>query len=108
MLDFGFSLFFLVLAITAFRKLPLAYAVYSLVILLVPLSYPGVFSQDSSLVINFPLYSMPRFVLEAFPVFILLAIWGSKKRWVNWSILISFVILLLFLTTRYVVGEFVA
>ncbi len=105
LLDFFFAIVFVMVALTGLRRLPVAYTAYALLVLLVPLSYPHISGTDYN---PAPLYSMPRFVLEAFPVFIMLRVWGSRKRWVSRLILLTSVPLLVFLATRFAIGEWVA
>lgn len=98
-MNFGFAITFLGLSIAAFWRLPLAYASYALVVLLLPLSYP------SSTV---PLFSMPRFVLTAFPVFILLALWGKERRWVDLTVTVTSLVFLGLLAAKFVTWTWVA
>ena len=105
LLDFCFSFAFVVLTLMAIKRLPVAYSAYSLLVLLAPLSYPYTSGLDYN---PAPLYSMPRFVLAAFPVFIALGTWGCRKRWVNVLIVAVSLTLLVFLATRFAIGEWVA
>lgn len=98
-INFGFTVTFLGLAIAAFRRLPLAYAAYALAVVLFPLSYASAFV---------PLFSMPRFVLTAFPIFILLAIWGHRNRWLDMTITVFSLTLLGFFTAKFVVWTWVS
>ena len=61
---FAFFLLGVVAAIGAIRRLPVAYSIYALAALLVPLSTP---------VLRVPFNSLPRFELVMFPLFI----WGA-------------------------------
>lgn len=56
----------------ALRRLPLAYGLYALAALALPLSYP---------VEPQPLMSLPRFVLVLFPLFLWLGWWAARGRW---------------------------
>jgi 4-amino-4-deoxy-L-arabinose transferase-like glycosyltransferase len=94
-----FTIPFLGLAIAAFRRLPLAYSVYSLAVLLLPLSIPSTYV---------PLLSMPRFVLAAFPLFILMAIWGEKHPWFDKLVMVCSLTFLGVLTAKFVVWTWVA
>lgn len=98
-INFAFAVTFLALSIASFWRLPLAYASYALVALLLPLSYP------SSYV---PLLSMPRFVLAAFPVFMLLALWGCEKRWVDRTVVVVSLVFLGLFTAKFVAWTWVA
>jgi len=98
-MNFGFAVACISLAIASFRRLPLAYASYALVVLLLPLCYP------SAMV---PLLSMPRFALAAFPIFILLALWAKERRWVDQLVVVSFLVMLGFLFAKFLVWTWVA
>lgn len=101
--DFIFGSFFAIMSIAAFWRLPWEYPVYSLALIMVPASFPHTPSNLTS-----PLFSMPRFVLPAFPVLMLLAIWSEKRRWLNFVIVPVFLVLLLFLCSRFILQEWVA
>lgn len=98
-ISFGFTLVFLALSVAAFWRLPLAYAGYALAALLLPLSYPSTYV---------PLLSMPRLVLAAFPIFILLGIWGSRRRWVDRVVVVTSLVFLGLFTAKFVVWTWVA
>jgi hypothetical protein len=98
-INFIFAGTFLALCVAAFKRLPLAYAAYALAVLLLPLSYA------SSTV---PLFSMPRFVITAFPIFILLALWAVKDRRVDMTVTVFSLIFLGFFTAKFVVWTWVA
>lgn len=97
--NFAFTVVFLALSIVSFWRLPLAYAAYAFMVVLTPLFFPSMFM---------PLYSMPRFVLMAFPIFILLAIWGTRYRWFKWLVLTYSLIFLGLFTAMFVTGIWVA
>lgn len=59
------------LSIEAWRRLPVAYSLYSLSALMLPLSFPD---------IDQPLESLPRFMLVLFPLWIALALWARERR----------------------------
>ena len=106
-IDFGLTAFFVVLGALAFRRLPLAYAAYGLLVLLVPL----VFSHSvitAAAGYRQPLLSMPRFLLADFPAFILLGIWGAKRPRLGMILASVSFILMLALATRFILGEWVA
>ena len=67
LLEFIVGVMFLVLTITAFRKMRLSYAIYMLLSYLIP-TLTGTFATQ------------PRYVLTAFPAFILLAVWFDKQN----------------------------
>ena len=98
-MNFVFTVGFIGLCIAAIRRLPSHYVAYIFAVLLLPLCYPSTYV---------PLFSMPRFILTAFPVFILLAIWGEKNRWVDMMITVTSVALLGFFTAKFVVFTWVA
>ncbi len=66
-LDIAATLGFLVILILGFKKIPKPWWFYSLLVILVPAS-------------TGTLTSMPRYVLSAFPVFILLGIYFERKK----------------------------
>ncbi len=65
-LNLAISLIFLGLAVWALRKLPMTYALYTVVMVLLPLS-------------NSRINSISRYYLVVFPVFILLALWTCRE-----------------------------
>ncbi len=72
--NFLFAIFAILMVVIMFKRLPFYLWTYTVLALLVPLSYPA--SSN-------PLMSMPRLVLEAFPIFIGLGVWISEKRWIR-------------------------
>ena len=107
MIDFVLSAFFVVLGVLAFRRLPPAYALYGLLVLLVPLFYPHT-AATAAAGYRQPLLSMPRFLLADFPAFILLGAWGAKKPRLTAIAISMSVLLLMALTARFILGEWVA
>jgi len=90
--------FVLVLGVVAWRRLGAAYGVFVLGSVALPLSSPAT---------NFPLLSMPRFVLGVFPVFVALAAVASRPRVV--SVLVAvFSILLGLDVARWLMWQFIA
>jgi hypothetical protein len=82
------------------RRLPPAYAAYSVAALALPLSYP-VQAQ--------PLMSFPRFVAVLFPLFMWLGWWldrGSDRR--RWIVLSGFALLLVISVARFATWHWVA
>ena len=98
-MNFVFAIGFIGLGIAAIRRLPVHYVAYIFAVLLLPLSTPSTYV---------PLFSMPRFVLTAFPAFILLALWGERNRWVDMLITVSFVALLGIFTAKFVIFTWVS
>jgi hypothetical protein len=68
---FAFLLAGVPLLVGALRRLPLAYGLYALAALALPLSYP---------VAPQPLMSLPRFQLVLFPLFMWLGWWAARGR----------------------------
>jgi len=93
-MQLGFLLFFLVVLLAGFKKISRSYFVYGLAVLLLPL-------------LSGTLLSMSRLVYIAFPIFIVLAIWG-KKRWVDETITAFFLLFLALFTAMFVNGYWVA
>ena len=71
-LNLGFFAFFLIVAAVGLFVLPPGLSVYSCVLVLLPVLTPSP---------QFPLMSLPRFVLGAFPVFLVLGYALSRFRW---------------------------
>jgi hypothetical protein len=70
-LNLAFLVFFLVVLVAGFFTLPPGLSLYAAVIVLMPVFTPAP---------RFPLMSMPRFVLGAFPVFLVLGYLLSRSR----------------------------
>jgi hypothetical protein len=87
-----------VLAASA-RRLKLPYLVYGAAALVAPLFYPTE---------RQPLYSMPRFVLVVFPVFIGIALLTRRVTATRFALLAGSAALLVVLTTMFVRFQFVA
>jgi hypothetical protein len=81
------------------RRLPRAYTAYAALALGFPLFFPSP---------TFPLYSMPRLVLSAFPVFIAFALWAENRPRGRLAALVIMVILLAVLTAKFSVFSWVA
>ncbi|MBM3233450.1 glycosyltransferase family 39 protein [Candidatus Pacearchaeota archaeon] len=79
-IDLSFGIFFLVLLVLMYKRLPREYFIYSLFAWTVPLIGGGT-------------ESLTRYLLLSFPSFILLGQWGEKNKIVNWTIIIVFTIL---------------
>jgi hypothetical protein len=78
--------------VLARRRLKPAYLAYAAAALLLPLSYPSAIK---------PLYSMPRFLLACFPVFIALALLTEHRPRLRVGLLAVFVLGYLFLTIEF-------
>ncbi len=97
-LNLAFLAFFLIVAVTGFAVLPPGLSLYTFVIVLLPVLTPAP---------RFPLMSMPRFVLGAFPVFLVLGYLLSRSRpaLVLWLLLgggLGIALTALFTTWRWV------
>jgi hypothetical protein len=92
-LNICISLLFLGFTVWAFRKLPMIYALFTLMMVLVPLS-------------SSRLNSISRYYLIVFPVFILLALWSKKTEHVHRRVLIMtlFAMLQAVLMVLFVLG----
>ena len=71
-LNLAFLAFFLVVALAGLFVLPPGLSVYAILLALLPALTPSP---------QFPLMSLPRFVLGAFPVFLVLGYFLSRFRW---------------------------
>jgi hypothetical protein len=96
-LELFFTVIFIILTIYVWKKLPHIYGVYSIILMLLFVSR---FGNPQ------PLVSMARYVLEIFPVFLLLAVWG-RKAWINRLILYLSVLGLLFLSAQFAIWGWV-
>lgn len=97
LIEVTFSLFFIVLTIFAWKLLPRIYGIYSTTLLLLFLSRFG-FPQ--------PLIGMARYVVEIFPAFMVLAVWGRNIQ-VNRIILYLFLSGLLFFSAQFALWRWV-
>jgi hypothetical protein len=93
-----FLVLFLWLSVVAWRRLGTAYGLYCLVSLAIPLSVPSS---------RWPLYSMPRFGLVAFPIFLALAVVGGRPR-LHTAILATSAILLGVAVSQWALWQWVA
>ena len=71
-LNLAFLAFFLVVALAGLFVLPPGLSVYAAALVLLPVLTPSP---------RFPLMSLPRFVLGAFPVFLVVGYFLSRSRW---------------------------
>jgi hypothetical protein len=97
-LNLGFLVLFLVLAVAGLFALPRGLSVYAAALVLLPVLTPSP---------RFPLMSLPRFVLGAFPVFLVLGFLLSRSRWMlaTWLVLsgaLGVALTALFVTWRWV------
>lgn len=97
-LNLAFLVFFLVVAVVGFVLLPPGLSLYTFAIVLLPVLTPAP---------RFPLMSMPRFVLGAFPIFLVLGYLLSRGRviLVLWLVVgsgLGIVLTALFTTWRWV------
>jgi hypothetical protein len=88
-----------VLLLYGVRRLPLAYTVWSLLTIGFPLLFPNTFQ---------PLYSMPRFVLAAFPVFIALALFTERRPRAHLVVVVVSSVVLVALTVQFAIFAWVA
>ena len=95
---FGFLVFALIALVGTFRRLPLAYGVYALAALALPLSFP---------VEPQPLMSLPRFLCVLFPLFMWLAAWAHSRRATTPVLGVS-TALLVVLTAQFATWQWVA
>jgi 4-amino-4-deoxy-L-arabinose transferase-like glycosyltransferase len=86
------------LGIVAWRRLGVAYGVFVLASVALPLASPGS---------SYPLLSMPRFALGVFPVFLALGTVATRPR-VNVAVIGAFALLLGINLARWVEWQFVA
>ena len=96
--SFAFFVLFLVLMGVAFVTLPPGLSAYTFVVTLLPVLTPAP---------SFPLMSMPRFMLGAFPLFLVAGYLLSRSRtalyaWVLTSVLVGVALTALFTTWRWV------
>ena len=97
-LNLGFLVFFLGVALAGLFVLPPGLSVYAAALVLLPVLTPSP---------RFPLMSLPRFVLGAFPVFLVLGYFLSRSRWTlaTWLVLsggLGVALTALFVTWRWV------
>jgi hypothetical protein len=96
--DFGVALGFTALAVVAFRYRA-SYGLYALIIL------AGTWVHTNNVL---PLMSISRYVLVAFPCFLVLARWaGGRPRWVHLAIITLWLSWLLIWTLQSVLGFWV-
>ena len=89
----------IVVLVLAWRRLPAAYNVWALAVLVVPLFMP---------MRGIPLYSLPRFLLMAFPLFIGVALLTKRVPVLRWVVLAVSVVLLAWLSGSFALFSWVA
>ena len=98
-LDLAFALFGLAMTIWAMRTLRPAYWLFMALNLLIVISRP---------IAQYPLLSLPRFVLPLFPMYILLGQVGQNSPRTHRVIAYASLVLLLFFTAQFALGGWVA
>ena len=88
-----------VLLLYGARRLPVAYTIWSLLAIAFPLLFPNTYQ---------PLYSMPRFVLAAFPIFIALALFTQRRPRAHVAVVAVSSVVLLALTVQFAIFAWVA
>lgn len=95
--ELSFAVFFIILTIVVWKKLPRMHGIYSATLLFLFLTRFG--SPQ-------PLVGMARYVLEIFPAFFILAIWGHNI-WIYRIILYLFWLGLLFFSAQFAIWGWV-
>jgi hypothetical protein len=98
-IDLAFALFGLAMTGWAILTLRPSYALFMLLNMLVVISRP---------IIDYPLLSMPRFVLPLFPMYILLGRAGEASPLINRLVVYSWLALLMFFSAQFALGGWVA
>jgi hypothetical protein len=98
-IDLAFVLFGLALTLWAIPTLRPSYTLFMVLNMLVIISRP---------IADYPLLSMPRFVLPLFPMYILLARAGEASPPLNRLIVYAWLALLLFFSAQFALGGWVA
>jgi hypothetical protein len=95
--DLAFLIFSVVIVLAGARKLPLSLTIYSLLLIVLP----ALFGTPDS-----PLMGIPRYMLVAFPIFIVLGLLARKKLlfagWLILSTTVSIILCALFVSWRFV------
>ena len=98
-LNLTFLFFFIVVALAGLFVLPPGFSIYAALLVLLPVLTPSP---------RFPLMSLPRFVLAAFPVFLVLGFFLSRSRWTLAAWLVFSTCLGVALTALFVTWRWVA
>ena len=96
--DVAFMVFAIVATIGVLRRLPLAYGVYAVALLFLPLSTP---------LVGEPIGGFPRYVAVVFPLFMWLAIWCDERGSTTRVLVVSAVLLGAF-TSQFATWQWVA
>jgi hypothetical protein len=99
LLDLAFLLAAIPAIVGVFRRLPLAYGVYVMAALALPLSYP---------VSSEPLMSLPRFLLVLFPLTIWLGAWLTEHPWAQRPVLVLSALLMIVFVGQFATWHWVA
>jgi Mannosyltransferase (PIG-V) len=95
--DLAFLIFSVVIVLAGARKLPLSLTIYSLLLIVLP----ALFGTPDS-----PLMGIPRYMLVAFPILIVLGLLARKKLlfagWLILSTTVSIILCALFVSWRFV------
>lgn len=94
----GFLAFGVVATVGALRRLPLAYGAYAACLLAFPLTW----TAD-----EVPLFSLSRFLVVVFPLFMWLALWSRERRLGVW-VTAAFALLLALYSARWGTWQWVA
>jgi Dolichyl-phosphate-mannose-protein mannosyltransferase len=97
LIELTFTVLFIILTIFIWKKLPRLYGIYSVTLILLFVARLGTPQ---------PLISMARYVLEIFPAFMLLAVWG-RSAWVNRLVSYSSLLGLLFFSAQFAIWGWV-
>jgi hypothetical protein len=99
LLDAAFTLAFIALTVLTWRRLPLSYVLYAWAMLALVMCTPAH---------NwYALLSNMRYMLVAFPLFVLLGRWGARRE-VDTAVLLICLPLLTLLTAAFLLGSWVA
>lgn len=98
-LDLAFVFLPIVALILGWKRLPLHYSLFALCLMLFSLSF--------SLNTAYPLTSQPRYMLSAFPVIVLYALWGKRTRFNQIYVVLAITMLTIY-TLMFVTHHWVA
>jgi hypothetical protein len=102
--DLVYLLFFCALLPLVWRRLGKAYFAFAALALAIPASFPAHEIGGVTVKGDFPLFSMPRFTIAAFPCFIALAIVG-ERRGANLAIVTASTSLLVVTVIQWTLGS---
>ena len=72
LLDIIFTVIPILLLALGWRRIPLHYSLFALAVILFSMSFPTTYNE--------PLLSQPRYMMSAFPIIVILALWGKHPR----------------------------